>query len=223
MGARSEDAHHRHLSRARLAAVSAGVLWQLWSLLLSPLSAGAGPANDNSTGLPAGTELDEDADVNPSEVFYSEVLVQPARCLFADARQSSVLTRLFVPADSEAPCTYWQAAAVIAGAARAGEPWRCEKLDGETGTDSLDALLPGLVGYRVLAPGLSPSERWIDRLLRITLRVRTAVGGTLTLEQSRLEPQAASLFNIPAGFTRLDPQALFERLRHSDVWVDRPQ
>jgi hypothetical protein len=37
-------------------------------------AAGASPVSDTRTGLPAGSELDEDAITNPREVFHSEVL-----------------------------------------------------------------------------------------------------------------------------------------------------
>src|SRR3984957_19771283 len=57
--------------------------------------------------------------------------VRPAALLYMEARQSSRLTRLFVPVDPDAPCRQWQAMAHLAGVAGEGE-WRCERTGEET-------------------------------------------------------------------------------------------
>ena len=43
-----------------------------------------------------------------------------------EARQSSRLTRMFVPVDPAEPCRQWQAMAVLAGVAGQGD-WHCER------------------------------------------------------------------------------------------------
>jgi hypothetical protein len=139
------------------------------------------------------------------------LFVRPARRIFTDARQSTRLTQLFVPVDPDAPCGQWQAAAVAADLPGASGDWRCERI--EAAADG------GSIQYRVLAPEQQPSERWIDPGLRFPVKLRAADGTTLALEHIRIGPQPPEIFTVPPGYQRLDPEALIERIRHSDVWV----
>jgi hypothetical protein len=36
-------------------------------------------------------------------------------------------------------------------------------------------------------------------------------------------PQPESLFVVPAGYRKFDPQQLVDRVRQSDVWVEPPR
>ena len=42
----------------------------------------------------------------------------------------------------------------------------------------------------------------------------------LELRDVREGPQSAEKFEIPAGYRKFDVHQLFERLKHSDVWVE---
>jgi len=136
--------------------------------------------------------------------------VRPAQQLFTDAGGSSPLTQIFVPVDPQAPCADWQAATGRSGVA--GSDWRCERL---TASGS------GGVPYQVGFAGSSASERWVDPALRFPVRVRAGDGTSVTLEHIEAAPQPAALFALPATFRRLDPRALIERIKHSDVWAGR--
>jgi hypothetical protein len=139
------------------------------------------------------------------------LFVQPAQRIFMDARQSSRLTQLFVPVDTHDPCRQWQAAAKNAGVPSSGSDWRCQRIDTAIPDNS------GTFEYRVLSP--DPSQRWIDPILEFPVKLRAADGTTIALEHIRVEAQPASLFAIPPGYRKFDPQALIERIKHSDVWV----
>jgi hypothetical protein len=139
--------------------------------------------------------------------------VLPRQRVFMDARQSSRLTQVFVPIDMDDPCPQWRAAADLAKALHAMDQWRCER-GGGTAADG-----DRTVAYRVAA-AQGADLRWIDSDLKFPVRQRADDGTTLTLEGLRIEAQPADLFVIPSGFRRLDPQALIERIKHSDVWVD---
>jgi len=117
--------------------------------------------------------------------------------------------RGFVPADTGAACAQWQSAAERAGAAAGA--WRCEPL--------ADASPGRLRGYRVTSPQGPASERWMDSEVWFPVRVRTAAGVTVLLMNLRAGAQPQSLFQVPPGSRRLDPQALIERIRRSDVWA----
>jgi hypothetical protein len=47
-------------------------------------------------------------------------------------------------------------------------------------------------------------------------------GTSLTVENVRVGAQSPDLFAIPATYRKLDPHALIERIKHSDVWVEPP-
>jgi hypothetical protein len=119
------------------------------------------------------------------------LFVRPAQRIFMDAKQSTPLTRIFIRVDPREPCRQWQAAAHIAGIAGAGN-WDCD--------DVKDATL--------IDPGLQFPVKW-----------QSPDGGAFVLENIRTEVQPADRFVVPAGYRKLDPQALIEQIKHSDVWA----
>lgn len=141
---------------------------------------------------------------------------RPADHTFMDARQSSRLTRLFVRVDPADPCRQWQAMAALAGLA-VQNPWRCERVGQET-IEGRDA-----IAFRARLPDVRDMVGWIDPGLQFPLRIRTDDGVTVTAENIRNEPQAASLFEIPSNFRKFDPQELIKRIKQSDVWVEEPK
>ena len=138
--------------------------------------------------------------------------VRPAARVFMDARQSSQLTRLFVPVDPDDPCRQWQAMAKLAGSADHGV-WRCERAGEET------------IGGRsvVTFDAVSTTGRelvgWIDAARKFPLRIKTQDGAVITAENIRDEPQPAQLFEVSPGFRKFDPLSLINQIKQSDVWV----
>jgi hypothetical protein len=143
--------------------------------------------------------------------------VKPAERRFMAARQSSRLTRLFVPLAPDDPCAGWQAMAQASGAAAPGGRWRCDALGGER-IEGLDT-----VEYRVAPPGQAPFYGWVAPPLGIALRLETGDGAVFALAHIVRAPLPAALFAIPPDFARFDPLRLIERLKQSDVWVEPPQ
>ena len=142
------------------------------------------------------------------------LFVRPAQQIFTDARQSSRLTRIFITVDSNDPCPRWRAAAQNAGVA--DSEWHCELigaavLDGRATTEC-----------RVTSPGQDASRRWMDASIGFPIRVQMDDGTSFTLENIRVAAQSADLFAIPSSYRKLDPRALIERIKHSDVWVEAP-
>jgi len=138
--------------------------------------------------------------------------VRPGARIFMDAKQSSRLTRMFVPVDPDNPCLQWQAMAKLAGVAGQGD-WRCERTGEETiGTHSA-------IGYRVIPASGQEFLGWIDPARKFPLRIKTEDGAIITAENIGDEPQPAEAFEMPAGLRKFDPQALIEQIKQSDVWV----
>jgi hypothetical protein len=139
--------------------------------------------------------------------------VRPVQHVYMDAKQSTLLTQIFVPVDPQDPCRQWETAARIAGAEIAPD-WQCAR----TGSTMIDN--HPVVEYQVLSPGHTMGRRWIGSALGFPVRSQAADGSTLALENIRIESQPLSLFFVPPDYRKLDPQALIERIKHSDVWAD---
>jgi hypothetical protein len=141
-------------------------------------------------------------------------LVRPAQRIFMDSKQSSRLTRLFVPLDPTDPCAQWRTMAAVAGLADTGT-WHCQagkrvSLEGRS-----------TVKFTVLSPR-GHSTRWIDPQLRFPLRIEDEGGAVFELQNVRQEPQPADKFEIPAGYRKFDPRLVLEQLKHTDIWVEPP-
>ena len=117
--------------------------------------------------------------------------IRSAQPVFMDAKQSTPLTRIFVRVDPRDPCPRWQAAALIADAASV-ETWRCSTIQGAVS---------------------------IDSELQFPIVWHSPDGGTVRLENIHREVPPSELFAVPEGYRKLDPAALLERIKHSDVWA----
>jgi hypothetical protein len=139
--------------------------------------------------------------------------------VFMDAKQSTRLTQIFVPVDPRDPCPQWRAAAQTAGVPGSGGDWRCQRA---AATCAGGGGAGGTIEYRVDSPDQNSSLRWIDPRLEFPVKLKGADGGTIALENIRVEAQPENLFAIPAGFHKFDPQGLIDRIKHSDVWAGTP-
>jgi hypothetical protein len=144
------------------------------------------------------------------------LFVRSSQRLYLDARRSTPLTRIFVWVDPRDPCRQWQAAAVTAGLVGTGE-WRCEPVERAIVNEHQ------VIEYRVSMPDGQSSYGWVDSMIGFPVKWRSADGNLFVLENILLDAQPANLFSIPSDYRKLDPQALLERIKHSDVWADSPK
>ena len=144
------------------------------------------------------------------------LFVRSAQRIYLDAGQSTPLTQVFVRVDPRDPCRQWQAAAATAGVPNSGK-WRCELIE-RTILNEHET-----VEYRVVRPDREPSYGWVDPSIGFPVKWQSADGKVFELTNLQLQPQPASLFGIPSDYRKLDPRALLERIKHSDVWVDSHQ
>ena len=146
----------------------------------------------------------------------SAYFVRPVARVYMDAKQSSRLTRIFVPLDPDVPCKQWQTMARLAGLAGDGE-WRCER----TAEETIEGR--STVVFKVVSGAGQESVGWIDRELGFPLRIKTEDGTLIALENIREESLPASSFELPANARKFSPEALIERIKQSDVWVAGPE
>ena len=144
-------------------------------------------------------------------------LVRPAQHLYMDAAQSSVLTQLLVPVDPNDPCRQWQAMADIAGLNSQGD-WRCEPQPAAETIAGHETK-----AYRATSPNGQSFVGWIDRARRFPLQIKLDDGVLITAGNLHDEPQDPTLFELPKGAHKFNPQALIEQIKQSDVWVEPPK
>jgi hypothetical protein len=143
--------------------------------------------------------------------------VRPARRVFMEARQSSPLAPILVVVDPDNPCPRWQTVALITGLGGEAQFWQCRRLEAAR-IGAHDT-----VRYQAIAPDARSYDVWIDQTLHFPIRVRATVGAVVDITDIVEAPQPPSAFEIPAGFTKFDPQGLIDRIKQSDVWVEQPQ
>jgi len=140
-------------------------------------------------------------------------LVRPQARVFMDAKQSSQLTRLFLPLVDDDPCPQWETMAEVAGIPNQSGHWSCKAVGQETvegrSTVKFEATSPRGV-----------SAGWIDTELKFPLKIETEDGTVFALRNIQEGPQPADLFVVPASYKKFDPRLLIERLKHSDVLVE---
>ncbi len=144
------------------------------------------------------------------------LFVRSAQRIYLDARKSTPLTQIFMRVEARDPCGQWQAAAAIAGEPHTGE-WHCEPIEHHLVNRH------EIIEYRVSVPDRPSSYGWVDSTLGFPVKWQTSDGKLFALENIQLQAQPAGLFIVPPDYRKLDPQALLDRIKHSDVWVDSPK
>jgi hypothetical protein len=144
----------------------------------------------------------------------SAIFVRPSLRSVMDAKQSSRLTRIFVIVGADGACRRWQSAEVSAGVPAGAVPWRCEQLESRPTQEA------GMIEYRVQSAGQLSGERWVARDLKMPVKIQSTDGATISLERIRLAAQPPELFVVPPDYRKVDPQAVIERIKHSDVWAE---
>jgi hypothetical protein len=140
--------------------------------------------------------------------------VRPAQKIFMDAKQSSLLTQVFVAVDPDNPCRRWQAAARIAGAVDENAEPRCER----SGDDTVSQ--HRAIKYQTISPQGQRYFCWISPQLGFPVRLQTEDGAVVDLVNIHEALQLESLFVVPADYRKFDPQRLIDRIKQSDVWVE---
>jgi hypothetical protein len=142
--------------------------------------------------------------------------VRPAQRVFMEARQSSRLAQILIPVDPDAPCRQWQTVAAVTKFSGPREAWQCTA-SGKERVDGRDT-----VRYLAVAPDGHPYDIWIDPTVKFPVKIRAEVHAVITVTDIQEGPQPPTAFEIPAGFSKFNPQGLIDRIKQSDVWVEKP-
>ena len=183
---------------------------------------GPGAAAGTSAKLAvAGSKVRIETSELPGDVLIVDAavpaayLVRPAQRVFMDSKQSSPLTRLFVPLRPADPCRQWQAMAEVAGIADSGQ-WRCVAAGSEivSGRDTRKFAVTSRRGR---------STGWIDAGLKFPIKIETEYGAVFTMRDIAEAPQPAKQFEIPTSYRKFDPRGVIEQMKRSDIWVEPPR
>jgi hypothetical protein len=168
----------------------------------------------------AGSKVRIETSALPGDVLIVDAavpaayLVRPAQRVFMDSKQTSALTRLFVPLDPADPCRQWQAMAELAGISDSGQ-WRCVAEGSEivSGRDTRKFAVTSLRGH---------STGWIDAGLKFPIKFETEYGAVFTMRDIKEAPQSTKEFEIPTSYRKFDPRGVIEQMKRSDIWVEPP-
>jgi hypothetical protein len=214
------------------AVLKLALLWSASALAQSPLqSFSAEIVSVDTDGAPLGAAAklyvaDRKARIemagSADSFFVSDagagtaLVVRSAQRLYLDARQSTPLTQIFVRVDPYHPCRQWQAAAATAGLPSIGD-WQCKPIARAIVSQH------EIIEYRVVTRDRQTNYGWVDAALGFPVKWQAVDGRVFVVENILLQAQPKSLFSIPPRYRKLDPQALLERIKHSDVWADSPK
>src|SRR5262245_43032933 len=114
----------------------------------------------------------------------------------------SGMTAAFMPLDPDNPCPQWQAmakeSARMLNPADAEGNWTCRRVGPETVNGR------STVKFEGVTPKGEHHFGWIDPKLRFLVKSEGANGTGMELQNIKEGPQQASLFEVPAGFQKLD-------------------
>jgi hypothetical protein len=204
-----------------LASVTQPAGAQQFSAALTITGPGAAPARTARLAV-AGRKVRIETSELPGDILIVDAagtapaayLVRPAQRVFMDAKQSSPLTRLFVPLDPADPCRQWRAMAEIAGISDSGQ-WHCSAAGSETvsGRNTRKFAVTSRRGH---------STAWIDANLKFPVRIETEYGAVLTMQDIEQAPQPVQQFEIPGSYRKFDPHGVIELMKRTDIWVAPP-
>jgi hypothetical protein len=135
----------------------------------------------------------------------------------SEAKELFAQPVFILPLRSHDPCMRWRAMAKLAGPANESTEWRCQRINAETINSRR------VVKYSVISSVNRQYFGWIDRQLRFPVRLQYEDGAVLDLVNIQEAPQPESLFILPSGYRKFDPQLLIDRIKQSDVWVEPAQ
>lgn len=139
------------------------------------------------------------ADANAGTAF---ILMTQER-IYMDSPRTSGMVRILMPADPDNPCPQWQEMAKADNGPDAD--WTCNRV----GPDTVNGR--SAVKYEATSPEGEQNHAWIDPKLKVMVKSESAQGG-MELQDVKEGPQQASLFEVPAGYKKMDMQEIMKRL-----------
>jgi hypothetical protein len=140
------------------------------------------------------------------------IVLMPQQKAYMDMSQmgkmGQMMARALMPVDPNNPCPQWQEMAKEAGRNNAnnGGNWTCKRVGTETinGRSTIKFEADAANGERHFA--------WVDPKLRFLVKSQNGEGRGMELKNIQEGPQQASLFEIPAGYQKMDMAQMMRQM-----------
>ena len=132
------------------------------------------------------------------------IMLMPQQKAYMDMTQmgpmGQMMVRALMPVDPNNPCPQWQEMAKAANrnGAEGGGDWTCKRIGNETVNGR------STIKFEADSPKGERHYAWVDPKLKFLVKSQNADGRGMELRNIAEGPQQASLFEIPAGYQKMD-------------------
>ena len=130
-------------------------------------------------------------------------VLMPQQKMYLDVSSRGGLTQVFRPVDPNNPCPQWKEIAKQAHKDEAD--WSCKRIGGETVNGR------SAVKYQASSSQGQTAYVWVDTGLKFIVKTEDAKGQGTELRHIEEGPQPASLFEIPAGYQKMDMSQMMQQ------------
>ena len=135
----------------------------------------------------------------------STIMLMPERHVYMDAgAMGAGMADVMRPLNPDDPCPQWRELMKRTGPDKDAE-WTCRRV----GNDTVNGR--ATVKYEGVSAKGEHRYVWIDPKLRYLVKAESDKGNSMELRNIQEGPQPASLFEIPAGYQKLDISEMMKR------------
>jgi hypothetical protein len=130
------------------------------------------------------------------------IMLIPEKRIYVDMARMAGMVQVLMPVNPNDPCPQWQE--LMAKGAR-GKPgagdegaWTCKRI----GPDTVNGR--SAIKYEAVSAKGEQNSGWIDPKLKFLIKSQNTQGRGMELRNIQEGPQQASLFEVPAGYQKVD-------------------
>jgi hypothetical protein len=133
----------------------------------------------------------------------SAYVLMPQQKMYLDMKMTGRMTQVFMPVNPNNPCPQWQEMAKEAH--KDASQWSCKRVGNETVNGR------STVKYQAASPQGEVHYAWLDTKLNFLMKTQDPDGKGMELKNIKEGAQPASLFEIPAGYQKMDMQQMMQQ------------
>jgi hypothetical protein len=138
------------------------------------------------------------------------IMLIPEKKIYVDMARMAGMVQIFMPLNPNDPCPQWQEMAKSAGRNNPGAgddgAWTCKRI----GPDTVNGR--SAIKYEAVSPKGEQNNGWVDPKLKFLIKSQNAQGRGMELRNIQEGPQQASLFEIPAGYQKVDMGQMMKQM-----------
>jgi hypothetical protein len=132
-------------------------------------------------------------------------VLMPQQKMYIDMKSAGRMTQVFMPVDPNNPCPQWQAMAKEGR--KDTTDWTCKRIGSETVNGR------STVKYQAASPQGETHYAWLDTRLKFLVKTQDPDGKGMELQNIKEGAQPASLFEIPAGYQKMDMTQMMQQMQ----------